>query len=231
MLKQDLSLRNPLRLLGNNTEDILSEGGFGAVLARAGVGKTALTVQIAMNSLLNNQNVLHISLNDPVEKVTLWYKEAFNLLAEQYNVAQIDQLWETLLPHRFIMTFRVDRFTVPRLEERLEDLSTQDIFTPNMVIIDGMPFDGDIRTQLMEIKQLTQRLKVHVWFTVQTHRHEQPGPDGMPPQLNNLSELFDVIIQLQPKGEEIHIYALKGNDSNSREIPLRLDPSTMLIRE
>lgn len=231
MLKQDLNLRNPLRLLGSNTEDILPEGGFGAVLARAGVGKTALMVQIAMNSLLNNKNVLHISLNDPVDKVTLWYKEVFTLLSDQYNVAQIDRLWEAILPHRFIMTFRVDRFTVPRLEERLEDLSAQNIFTPNMVIIDGIPFDENIQPQLLEIKAMSKRLKAHVWFTVQTHRHEQPDADGLPPQLKNVSELFNVIIQLRPKGKEIHIYALKDSHSKSQEIPLRLDPSTMLIHE
>jgi hypothetical protein len=166
MLKQDLNLRNPLRLLGKSTDSILTEGGFGAVLARAGVGKTALTVQIAMNSLLTDQKVLHISLNDPVDKVTLWYKEVFTLLAAQYNAVQINQLWQTVAPHRFIMTFKVDRFTVPKLEERLEDLSAQNIFIPDMMIIDGMPFDDNVRPQLMEIQTLARRLNVHVWFTV-----------------------------------------------------------------
>ncbi len=229
MLKQDLTLRNPLRLLDNNSETILPQGGLGAVLARAGVGKTALTVQIAMNSLLKGQNVLHISLNDPVDKVTLWYREVFSLLSDHYNVTQVDQLWETLLPHRFIMTFRVDRFTVPRLEERLEDLSMQNIFVPNMIILDGMPFDDNAKPQLLEIQAMAKRLNVHAWFTVQTHRHEQPGPDGMPPQLNNLTELFDVVIQLKPQGKEIHIYALKGGQPDAQEPPLRLDPSTLLI--
>ena len=51
------------------TEDILPQGGFGAVLARAGVGKTALLVQLALNTMLRDKNVLHISLNDPVNKV------------------------------------------------------------------------------------------------------------------------------------------------------------------
>ncbi|MBI5063800.1 MAG: hypothetical protein HZB87_10175, partial [Desulfatitalea sp.] len=52
MLKQDLILRNPLRLLGYDSDDILEPGQFGAVLARAGVGKTALVIQIALNTML-----------------------------------------------------------------------------------------------------------------------------------------------------------------------------------
>ena len=58
-------------------------GGFGAVLAHAGVGKTALLVQLALNSMLRSRNVLHVSLNDPVNKVNLWYSELFHHLAGQ----------------------------------------------------------------------------------------------------------------------------------------------------
>ena len=38
MLKKELILQNPLRLLGDETGDILPEGTFSAVLARAGIG-------------------------------------------------------------------------------------------------------------------------------------------------------------------------------------------------
>jgi hypothetical protein len=230
MLKQDLTLRNPLRLLGENTEDNLADGGFGAVLARAGVGKTALTVQIALNSLLKSHNVLHISLNDPVNKVTLWYKEVFRLLADQYNLKQINQLWEAILPHRFIMTFRVEGFSVPKLEERLSDLTVQKIFIPKMVIIDGLPFDTSTHQHLAALKELARRRGLHIWFTVQTHRHESPRPDGLPPQLDHIADLFEVVIQLAPQGQEIHITAIKGKSSDADHTPLQLDPSTMLIK-
>ena len=52
------------------------------MLARAGVGKTAILVQLALNTLLKGKNVLHISLNDPVKKVGLWYKEVFRHLTK-----------------------------------------------------------------------------------------------------------------------------------------------------
>ena len=81
MMKNDLILRNPLRVMGFESEDILPAGGFGAVLARAGVGKTAFLVQLAINALLRGKNVLHVSLSDPVRKVTLWYEEVFSVLS------------------------------------------------------------------------------------------------------------------------------------------------------
>jgi hypothetical protein len=230
MLKNDLIVRNPLRLLEVDDREILSPGAFGAVLARAGVGKTSLIVQIALNTLLHQKNVLHISLNEPVGKVSLWYQEVFERLAQQYNVPQINQLWETIIPHRFIMTFQVEGFSAPKLEERLTDLTAQNIFIPHMIIIDGLPFDDGIGEELQAIKSLAATQGLPVWFTITTHRHESPAEDGLPIQLSKVQELFDAAIQIQPSKEAIHIQLLKGASVNEAQAPLTLDPATMLIQ-
>ena len=230
MLKKDLILRNPLRVMGYENDNILSTGQFGAVLARAGVGKTAFLVQLSLNALLRGKNVLHISLEDPVNKVSLWYKEVFNLIADQYQVDQINQLWDSLLPHRFIMTFRVEGFSVPKLNERLADLMEQDIFTPQMIIVDGFPFDESVHQPLSEFKELVEKHQMHAWFTIRTHRHEDPGPDGKPLQFGQVSDLFEIAIQLLPEGKEIHVKAVKGGESFAKDLDLRLDPSTMLLK-
>ena len=112
MLKKDLILKNPLMSIGDNGEDILPKSGFGAVLARAGVGKTSLLVQLALFNQLKGKNVLHISLNDPVAKVSVWYDEVFRNIANQYGIKHLNRLWESILPHRFIMTFKASGFNV-----------------------------------------------------------------------------------------------------------------------
>ncbi|MDX1708205.1 MAG: hypothetical protein R3274_06370, partial [Desulfobacterales bacterium] len=173
MLKNELILKNPLRRMGFESDDILNKGEFGAVMARAGVGKTAFLVQLALHSMLREKKVLHISLNDPVKKVSLWYKEVFSRITAHYHIQQSNQLWELVLPHRFIMTFRVEGFSVPKLEERLTDLIEQDIFTPDAIIMDGVPFEDPIQEDLTGLKQLAARLNLRVWFTIRTHRHEE----------------------------------------------------------
>ena len=230
MLKNDLIMRNPLRLLDSTSEDILAPGALGVVMARAGVGKTALVVQIALNTLLQKKNVLHISLNEPVGKVSLWYQEVFGRLAQQYQVPQIDQLWDAIVLHRFIMTFRVEGFSAPKLEERLTDLTAQNIFLPHMIIIDGLPLEADMRHALEELKTLAKHQNVPLWFTATTHRHEAPAQNGLPVQLAPLHDLFDVAIALQPVKETIHIKAIKGGSVQTGGAPLILDPSTMLIQ-
>jgi len=231
MLKTDLILRNPLSILQRegHTES-LTAGAFGAVLARAGVGKTALLVQISLNSLLEGKNVLHISLAEPVQKVSLWYDEVFSHISRQYNIQQSGDLWQSLLPHRFIMTFRVEGFSVPKLEERLTDLTEQNIFAPHMLIIDGIPFgEAGARDMLTALKSMAERRGVHIWFTVRTHR-DDPVEDGeLPRPLSEMADLFDAFIQLQPVGDKIHIRALPDRGQPEGPSNLQLDPETLLI--
>jgi hypothetical protein len=230
MLKQELILRNPLSHLGFGTEDILQAGSFGAVLAHAGVGKTALLVQLALNAMLRNKYVLHVSLKDPVNKVTLWYGELFHHLANQHEAQQINKLWDSLLPYRFIMTFRVESFTVPKLEERLNDLTEQKIFRPQMMIIDGFQCDAPLLPAMDALKALAGRYGIPVWFTVQTHRNDKSGQDLLPDSFQPVSDLFDVILELQTDRADVHIRLLKGATSSAPVSALLLDPSTMLIK-
>lgn len=231
MLVKDLILRNPLRLLGGENEDIIAPGGFGAVLARAGVGKTAMVVQIALDSLLREKNVLHISLKEPVGKVNIRYQEVLDGMAQHYRLDHIEQLWDTVAQHRFIMTFRVEGFSVPKLEERLTDLTAQNIFSPQLIILDGIPFDKEVRPLLVALKGLASRFAAPVWFTVMTHRHEAPAADGLPAEFSPVQDLFETAITLSPVGPVIRIKTIKGclaaNDPNH----LVLDPATMLIQD
>jgi len=225
MVKSDLITRHPFGLQGGES-DIISEGEFGAVLSRAGVGKTALLVQLALNTMLRDRNVLHISLNDPVDKITLWYKELFHHLTRRDAVEPVVHLWESLLPHRFIMTFRIAGFSVPKLRERLADLAEQNIFHPDTVIIDGLRFNESIRECLVDLKTLAVEQSLRAWFSVHTHRNEED-----PHPLLGLEDLFEVALQLQPEGTDIRIQPLKGPANVVSGLSqLALDASSMLVK-
>ena len=230
MLKKEIIYRNPLINLGYADEDILKSGGFGAVLAHAGVGKTALLVQMALNTMMREQSVLHVSLHDAVSKVDVWYHELFQNIAGDRNVSEIQEYWDKIQPYRFIMTFRVEGFSVPKLEERLTDLMQQNIFKPHTVILDGLKFDESGRGLLVSLKELAQKYSMSIWFTVHTHRHEPPKENGLPLSFLHVADLFDVLVQLAAKGDEVYIKALKGQAATAKQDSLLLDPATMLIK-
>ena len=224
-------LTNPLGLLGLENGDSLKAGDFGAVLARAGVGKTALVVQMALNKMADGFDLLHISLAEPIAKVDVYYREVFSLQIGQHQGANAENLWDDIIRRRFIMTFQVEGFSLPKLEERLTDLTTQNIFHPKIVVIDGLPFDSQSRPQMEELKALAERIETPIWYTITTHRHESPAPDGLPIQLSPVQDLFKIAIELQPIDNVVEIRVLKGGRDNSGQPELILDPATMLIKK
>ncbi len=233
MLKKQLLLKDPLKFLGNKTQNSLPDPFFGAVIARAGVGKTAFLVQIAISSLLNGKPVLHISIKDPVEKVNLWYKEMFQNITKPYNAQEGNRLWEELLAHRFIMTFETEGFDFKKMNNRVMELKNQNIFIPQTIIIDGALFDRSLFPDLLEMKSLARANRETIWFSMRTHRHEAIDPlillqpsEGVP------GSLFDIVLQITPEKDRLRIKSVTTENKFSNDQPLLfLNPSTMLIQE
>jgi len=230
MLKNELNIRNPLRSLGCGDADILAEGSFGAVMAPVGVGKTAFLVQLAINAMLEEKNVLHVSMAEPINKVGLWYEKLFRDFAGQHNFKNGEQILEEILPHRFIMSFKVEGFSVPKLEERLTDLTAQGVFRPDIIVIDRFPFGGPAREPLMALKEFARKKRLRIWFSVTTHRHEPLTAEGLPAALANIDDLYDVILQLEPSCSDVVIKPFRGVKLEGQQGNLSLDPATMLLR-
>jgi hypothetical protein len=229
MNENTIQLDNPLTQLGFETESLILPGQMGAICARAGIGKTSFLVQVGLFAMARGQKVLHISLDEPVNKINLWYREVFNLMAPKNNINRVNQAWDTILPNRLIMTLKLDGFSVPRLEERLADMIEQNIFKPETLVIDSFPFDSCNRALLKDLKILAEKMGMNVWFSVTTHRHEQPDQDGYPVQLSGMSDLFNVLFQMVPENKVVNLQVLKGQVDTEKSKPLFIDSDTMLI--
>jgi KaiC/GvpD/RAD55 family RecA-like ATPase len=230
MMKNELIKRNPLHHLGLDMEQWLEQGGFGAVIAPAGVGKTALLVQIALQAMMQKHSVLHVSLNDPVHKVTLWYDEILQDLTRAYPSERIADLREDILLHRFIMTFRVDDFTVPKLKERINDLVVQNIFRPDILIIDGLHFHPTAESFLTELKNLAARHHCFVWFSLHIHREEKKDSSGIPINIGWIRQYFNVLLKINEWEDHLTLNLINPDEQPTMSAgEVRLDPTTMLI--
>ncbi len=232
MPKRDLIFRNPLRVLGGDGIAILPEGGFGAVIARAGVGKTSFLVQIALERMLHQKDVLHVSLTDPLDKVCLWYDELLGELSTIYDKHKIKELWEEAKPHRFILTFLAEEFSPAALEHRFIELKEQNILNPSLILIDGLSFEKDeIKETLGALKSFAKKYDLRLWFSVRTHRQTDTDPDKYPPEIEKRADFFDIILRLQPNRErkEVEVKVLKSSGEFSGREKLSLDPKTMLV--
>lgn len=232
MLKKELILKDPLNFLGYETDDLIQKGNFGAVMSRAGVGKTAFLVQIGISGMLKDNRVLHVGIQDPVDKVNLWYQEMFTNLTQGHETKKVRELWESLLNLRFIMTFETETFDFMKLIARIDELVAQHIFIPQVMILDGLSIDTANPSELKHFKEYARTKNFMVWFSIRSHRHHADDPLGILKQWEGGNpNLFEMVIQLLPDKDKILVKRLAPDGEIQERPPLFLDPSTMMIKE
>ncbi|MBW2472594.1 MAG: hypothetical protein JRE18_10995 [Deltaproteobacteria bacterium] len=232
MLKEDLIKKNPLRVLNPLSVESLPDHRMGLVMARAGLGKTAILVQIAMDSMLRNQKVLHVSIGEGLEKAKAWYEDIYKYIAEGFQLDNAPEIESELMRNRMIMTFKEAAFSRPKLEERLNDLVYQNIFRPDIVVVDGYDFAEADYDSIMDLKEMMAAMNVQGWFSALRHREDKRvSAAGVPAPCHEVDGLFDTVILLQPEKDSILLNIIKDEYDGAAGKILNLDPSTMMIME
>lgn len=227
MLKKDLILRSPAeQAIGI---DHITDGQFGAVVSRAGVGKTSFLVHIAMTQLLSDEKILHISLSDSMEKINVRYDDAYTNLVD--SIGYVDpqkavRLWESIKTNKVGISYTETTFDVDKIRDYLKSFKKADLDLPTVLVIDGLDFDADQSAILEDLNQINQEFGIFVWLSMQSHREEPLSRDGFPVQLENHESLIDKAIFLMPVENKIEAVTLKDGDKT--DLKFLLDPATMM---
>ncbi len=226
---EPLVQQNPLRVLQIGTENARE---MGLVMARPGLGKTALLVQIALDSILRGNRVIHVSIGESIDKTKCRYDDILRSILQKYRVSQPHELIEMVQQHRMIMTFKESAFSRAKLEERLNDLIMQNIFTPSCLVVDGFDFESVNCGSLADFKDLAKIMSVQLWFSAVTHRDDKRKSSfGVPAPCHEVDDLFDTVILLKPEDSNIRLDIVRNNGKeNGSGVSLDLDPSTMMIK-
>jgi len=232
MLREDFIKKNPLRVLQPAPGKDFPEYRMGLVMARAGLGKTSILVQVAIDNIFRGQRVLHVGIGDGLEKAKAWYDDIFKYIIENYSLDNALEVGEVIMRNRMIMTFKESAFSRPKLEERLNDLIYQNIFRPDCIIVDGFDFVNRDREALEDLRELVKILQIQAWFSAVRHREDtRMGPQGVPAPCHEMGDLFETVILLEPQQEGIVLDIIK-DATGCAELgkSLRLDPSTMMVK-
>lgn len=230
MLKKDLVSKSPvLKTIGIRN---IKDGKFGAILSRAGVGKTSFLVQIALTQLLSDEKILHVSLDDSMEKINVRYKEGYTNLID--HVGYIDpqkavRLWEDIKPAKVGISYTESSFDTDKIKDYLKSFKKADLPMPSIIIIDGLNFDNDVSEILEELEKLNREFSVFIWFSMKSHREEELCKDGFPIQLEAHKGKFDKAVFLKPVDDKIEAVILKDGDRTDQSV--MLDPATMMTTD
>lgn len=231
MGNNELKVNNPLRALGLEEK---AGGGIqsmmGLVMARAGLGKTAILVQFALDCMLLGNKVLHVSIGEGVDKTRAWYDDILSLLTDGEKIGSIPEI----MKNRMIMTFKESSFSKALLEERLDDLMKQNIYKPECLIIDGYDFANNDRESLEELRNfMNERGLKMIWFSAVSHREDpRVSLDGVPAPCHEVDSLFETVLLIKPVGDAMKLDILKCDSCKlDPGTTLMLDPNTMLIKK
>lgn len=231
MVNNELIVNNPLRALG--LEDKSGRGVqamMGLVMARAGLGKTAILVQFALDCMLLGNKVLHVAIGEGVDKTRAWYDDILALLTEGEKIGSIPEI----MKNRMIMTFKESSFSKALLEERLDDLVKQNIYKPECLIIDGYDFANNSKESLEGLRNfMNDRGLKMIWFSAVSHREDKRvSLDGVPAPCHEVDSLFETVLLIKPVGDAMKLDIVKCDACRlDPGTTLMLDPSTMLIKK
>lgn len=232
MTKEDLIRNNPLRALGLGEKADGKNQGMGLVMARAGLGKTAILVQIALDFMMRGDKVLHVSIGESIDKARSWYSDIFALTTAEMVDAERREIEPEVMRNRMIMTFKESAFGLSKLEERLDDLVKQDVYKPNCLIVDGYDFsDSNVAAMQGFVDLMESRDLDAIWFSAVSHREDKRvGESGIPAPCHEMDEMFSSVLFINPEAEAIKLDIIKCTaceiDASAK---LAFDPSTMLI--
>ncbi len=231
MYRKEVNERSPMRVFEKSIHGGLGRGNVGVVLSRAGVGKTALLVQIALDDLLRDHRVLHISTENAVDHVRAYYDELFHDLAQYTKLAEPETVRLDVERHRLIFSLlgQPASSTVKKLVDTVNFARDTAHFVPDVIVIDGFDFAHATDEMMETLLTLAREHSAEVWLSTTT-KAAQVAPGSAPEPVGKFFDKLSVVVYLESEKDNVRLRLLKDHDSKElAEITLRLETHTMRI--
>ncbi|HSO00252.1 MAG TPA: hypothetical protein VLS89_18295 [Candidatus Nanopelagicales bacterium] len=229
-----------MRVFEGSMHGGLGRGNVGVVASPPGVGKTALLVQIALDDLLRDRKVLHISREHAVDHVRSYYDEIFHDIAQASKLdgpeavlldIERDRLILSLLGH-VKKTASGGDGAAEKIVEMVGFARDVAHFEPDVIIVDGFDAATSTPEAVQTLAKLARDLSVELWLSVQIADSGRTPPTALPAPIDALAGDIAVVVYLQPERDVVRLRLLKDHGNpDVADLHLRLDPHSMRVLE
>jgi hypothetical protein len=232
MYRKEINERSPLRVFERSIQGGLGKGNVGVVMSRAGAGKTAFLVDIALDDLMRERKVLHINIDNPVEKVREFYDEIFSDLAESQKLERRERAHLIVERNRLIQTYSRDSFSMDKVKQGIALAKEHMLFDPEVIILDGWPkFSEATDADVQELADLAKHYNCELWVSARARREDDRDERGIPTKIARFDDKLAVIVNLEPESDHIRLNLVKDHDNKDvASLFLELDPRTLLVK-
>jgi hypothetical protein len=240
MYRKEVNERSPMRVFEKSIHGGLGRGNVGVVAAKSGVGKTPLLVHIALDDLMRDRRVLHISHEHAVDHVRAYYDEIFHDLAHSSKLENTESVKLDVERHRLIFShlshattappsLRGGRSSVAKILETVTFARETAHFTPDVIVIDHFDIEHAAPDAVAALRELARTQNVELWLSA--HSDTMPkSPGDLPAPLDRFAAELSVVVFLQPERDIVRLRLLRDHDSKDlTDLHLRLDPHTMRV--
>ena len=231
MVKNELVQRSPVRLLEKTIQGGLKAGEIGILSAPKGIGKTSVLVQIALDKLLQDKKVIHISFNQHASHVQNWYGNIFEETVRKRHLENERDVADELIRNRVLMNFNQEGVNSDVIRRSLKSMIVDGGFKADSIIIDGFDFTISDRERVSTLKDFAKEIGVSVWYSCDLSGTPPYDKHGIPVVVKDIEDLIDVVIVLEPKTAYTELRVSKEHGNYKTESIVRLDPKTLLILE
>lgn len=232
MYRKEVNRRSPLRVFERSIHGGLGPGNIGLVMSRAGVGKTAFLVGVALDDLMRDRKVLHVNTANSAEKVREFYDEVFKDLAESARLEDRGTVHLQVERNRMIHTFVGNTFSISRLRGALDYMREHIDFVPTAMILDGFPiWESATEDDMKAVKDLAQELQCEIWLSALVHREgEEKDTRGVPTRIARFDSYISVLVQLKSQEDHVRLELIKDHDNpDVADLHIELEPKTLLL--
>jgi KaiC/GvpD/RAD55 family RecA-like ATPase len=210
--------KNLLTTLNSSISGGLGSGDLGVVMARAGVGKTALLVYFGLDALISGKKVLHVALAQNTDHVLSWYDTLFKNISGNFDSEKISDIQAEMPRRRLIQTFSDKDLNPQRLEKAVTLFAETIDFKPDLILIDGFNWEKMSKVEtaaaIGAFKSTAQRLNAELWMSAATHRSTTKGhPTKIVPPCDAYKKVINTAIFLEPQGRDIGVFVLKDHET------------------
>lgn len=223
MIKQDLINLSPARLLDEVTDGGLKAGQMGLVTAKKGLGKTSVLVQLAIDALIQDKQLVHVSFDQHSSNVISWYDSILAEIGKKKNLGDTAELNDSIVRDRTILNFNQETFSLPKVVKTIKALKEGGIKVQSLVI-DGADMTKVSAADLKEIADFVKAEKMTAWFS-DTNESSKLSETLTP----DMIKYFQTVAHLASDGSSVKLSVLKANDSETANGSVKLDSKTLLM--
>jgi hypothetical protein len=239
MYRKEVNERSPMRVFEMSMHGGLGRGNVGIVASAPGMGKTPLLVQIALDDLLRDRKVLHVTHEHTVDHVRTHYTELFHDLCSTTDLSDPDAVMLDIERNRMIFSLmrqdnapvsqRGGASPIQRILDVMKFTRQTAQFSPQVIIIEGFDLAATTGEAINELRGLATELEAELWISANTNGVVY---GSLQAPLDRIASSVDVIVFLEAEKDIVRLRLVKDHENpNIQELHLRLDLPTMRVMD